>query len=258
MKNKYKINIAWMYPDLMSTYGDRGNIIVLSKRCIWRKVDIDIKTITLETEIEELRTCDLIFMGGAQDRQQKIVSDDFLEKKGPMLKKMIEKGIPALFVCAAYQVVGHYYRPYEGADIKGLGLFDLSTHHPGDQTKRLIGNIAAKILAIDELRGKTIVGFENHGGRTILGERIKPLAKVIKGYGNNGKDGCEGARYKNAIGSYFHGPILPKNPYLADWLIKKSLEIKYGNRIKLQPLDDSLEQHAHNFILSRMGINNYG
>src|SRR3989338_8144922 len=212
----YKLNIAWMYPDLMSTYGDRGNIIVLKKRCLWRGIDVKISSITLETQNSVLSDSDLIFMGGAQDRAQKIVSDDFLEKKGPQLKQMIEKGIPALFVCAAYQAVGHYYRPYQGRDIIGLGLFDLTTIHPGDQAKRLIGDIAAEILAIDELRGKTLVGFENHGGRTILGERIKPLAKVIKGYGNNGKDGYEGARKKNAIGLYFHGPLLPKNPYLAD------------------------------------------
>lgn len=263
---KYKLVIAWLYPDLMSTYGDRGNVICLSKRCQWRGIDIEVKNITLETPISELEKCDLIFMGGAQDRQQKLAGEDFLKNKGPQVKKMVEGNIPALFVCAAYQAAGHYYRPYQGEDIPGPGIFDVKTIHPGDQAKRLIGNIAAEIIALNTSDGgrlnvgeamtpprwrETIVGFENHGGRTYVGKKMKPLAKVLKGFGNNGEDGYEGAVYKNSIGSYLHGPLLPKNPHLADWFISRALEIKYQKDIKLEPIDDTLEWQAHNFMLRR-------
>ena len=240
-----KLTIAWLYPDLMSTYGDRGNIIVLTKRCQWRGIDVGVKEITLETSVSELKKSDLIFMGGAQDRQQKLAGTDFLKHKGPFVKEMVEKGIPALFICAAYQFVGHYYKPYQGDPIPGAGIFDLYTEHPSDQAKRLIGNVVAEVISSK----KTIVGFENHGGRTYLGKNLAPFAKVIKGFGNNGEDGYEGAVYKNAIGSYFHGPLLPKNPHVADWLIAKALEEKYGKKIKLVESDDTLEWHAHRFAL---------
>lgn len=237
----------------MSTYGDRGNIICLTKRCQWRGIGVKVEEITLETPYSKLETCNLIFMGGAQDRQQKLACDDFLMRKGPVVKDMVERGIPALFVCAAYQFVGHYYKPYQGDPITGVGIFDLYTEHPGDQAKRLIGNVVAELinfqLSAMSLHRKTIVGFENHGGRTYLGSKMKPLAKVIKGFGNNGEDGYEGAVYKNAIGSYFHGPLLPKNPHIADWLIAKALSVKYGKTIVLQLLDDTLEWQAHNRMI---------
>lgn len=251
----FKLTIAWLYPDLMSTYGDRGNIIVLQKRCEWRGIPVKIVPITLETQNTELYNSDLVFMGGAQDRQQKLAGPDFLNDKGPVVKGMVEKGIPALFVCAAYQFVGHYYKPYQGESIPGAGIFDLYTEHPGDQAKRLIGNVVAEFIPsnfINFMNFKnfplTIVGFENHGGRTYLGPKMQPLAKVIKGFGNNGEDGYEGAVYNNAIGSYFHGPILPKNPHLADWLIDKALEVKYYRAVALSPLDDMLEWKAHHYI----------
>lgn len=250
---RMSITIAWLYPDLMSTYGDRGNVIVLQKRCQWRGIDAQVVPVTLESKVMSLKSCDLIFMGGAQDRQQKLVGVDFLKHKGPMVKEMVEKGIPALFVCAAYQFVGHYYKPYQGENIPGAGIFDLHTEHPGDQAKRLIGNVTAEVLMLNDecqmLNKKTIVGFENHGGRTYLGPKMKPLAKIIKGFGNNGEDGFEGAVYKNAIGSYFHGPLLPKNPHVADWLITKALAVKYGKLIALHPLDDTLEWQANNQMI---------
>lgn len=235
-----ELKIAWLYPDLMSTYGDRGNIIVLEKRCQWRGIEVQVTRVTLETPVKSLRECNVIFMGGAQDRQQKLAGEDFLRRKGPIVKEMVEKGVPALFVCAAYQFVGHYYKPYQGGKIPGAGIFDLYTEHPGDQAKRLIGNVVAKIIET----GETIVGFENHGGRTYLGAKMKPFAKVIRGYGNNGQDGFEGAVYKNAIGSYFHGPLLPKNPEIADWLITKALSVS------LPPLDDTLAQKAREAIIA--------
>jgi lipid II isoglutaminyl synthase (glutamine-hydrolysing) len=256
----YVLNIAWLYPDLMSTYGDRGNVIVLQKRCQWRKIETQVRPVTLETPVKELEKCDLIFMGGAQDRQQKLAGEDFLKRKGPIIKRMVEDGMPALFVCAAYQFVGKYYKPYQGDPILGAGIWDLYTDHPGDQAKRLIGNVVAEIIGIDTgspstssgRLSQTIIGFENHGGRTYLGPKMKPLARVIKGYGNNGEDGFEGATYKNTIGSYFHGPLLPKNPQIADWLIQKALEKKYNKKIILETLDDSLSQKAKQAIIEKI------
>ncbi|MFZ5535338.1 MAG: type 1 glutamine amidotransferase [Patescibacteria group bacterium] len=233
-----RLRIAWLYPDLMSTYGDRGNVIALRKRCEWRNIPVEVVPVTLETATAKLASCDIVFMGGAQDRQQKLAGEDFIRRKGPIVKKMVEKGTPALFVCAAYQFVGRYYKPYQGDPIPGAGIWDLITEHPGDQAKRLIGNTVAEIINPPELAGTTIVGFENHGGYTTLGAGMKPLAKVISGGGNNGSDGYEGATYKNSIGSYFHGPLLPKNPAIADWLLSKVVG-------QLAPLDDALEHEAN-------------
>lgn len=249
---KYEINIAWLYPDLMSTYGDRGNVIVLEKRLLWRDIKATVVPITLETSIKKLQDCDLIFMGGAQDRQQKLAAEDFLGNKGPVVKSMVERGIPSLFVCAAYQAVGEYYRPYQGEDIPGAEIFDLVTIHPGDQAKRCIGNTYAEIINLPGHEGTTIVGFENHGGRTKLGPKMKPLAKVIKGYGNNGEDGYEGAVYRNSVGSYFHGPLLTKNPAIADWLLSKAMEIKYGKRGLFTPLDDTLALRAREAMIQKI------
>lgn len=248
-----KLNIAWLYPDLMSTYGDRGNVIVLEKRCVWRDISATIVPITLETSLKALRSCDIVFMGGAQDRQQKLAGEDFLKRKGPVVKEMVEKGIPSLFVCAAYQFVGHYYRPYKGEAIPGASIFDLTTIHPGDQAKRLIGNVVARVVNPSDLAGLTIVGFENHGGRTVLGPKMQPFAKVIMGGGNNGQDGYEGAVYKNAIGCYFHGPLLPKNPKVADWILRKALKVKYNTDISLPSLDDEFEAKANTFIQETYG-----
>jgi lipid II isoglutaminyl synthase (glutamine-hydrolysing) len=251
---KYDLSIAWLYPDLMSTYGDRGNCIVLQKRCMWRGIHATIVPITLETPTSRLNDCDLIFMGGAQDRQQKLAAEDFIGNKGPVVKTMVEKGIPALFVCAAYQFTGLYYRPYQGNDIPGIGIFDLVTKHPGDQAKRLIGNIAAEAIDLEGCMDQILVGFENHGGRTYLGKNVKPFARVIKGFGNNGEDGLEGAVYKHAIGSYFHGPILSKNPCIADWLLSQALQEKYQKIISLSPIDDTFASKANEIMRNRLGV----
>ncbi len=252
----------------MSTYGDQGNIITLQKRCEWRGINVDILRLDLGFKIEDLRKCDFLFMGGAQDQQQKIVSDD-LRKKRNILKEMIQNGIPGLYICGAYQFLGKYYKEADGTIIDGLGILDLYTENPGKNTKRLIGNIVAETpdvilnevknpeilrYAQNDIMKKTLVGFENHGGRTYLGKNIKPLGKVIKGFGNNGEDKTEGAFYKNTFGSYLHGPILPKNPHFADLLIKLALEKKYKKTIDLSPLDDSLEWQAHKSIAKRLGI----
>lgn len=249
----YSLIIGWLYPELMSTYGDRGNIIALTKRCEWRNISVEIKHLDFGFRISDLQKCNLLFMGGAQDRQQKIVSAD-LEKKKKTLQEMIEDGIPGLYICGAYQFLGKYYKEADGTIIPGLDILDLYTENPGENSKRLIGNIVVSLggVSVPPLRWKTLVGFENHGGRTYLEKGIKPLGKVVVGFGNNGIDETEGAVYKNSFGSYLHGPILPKNPHFADYLIQKALEKKYGSPINLSPLNDSLEWQTHKTIVGRL------
>lgn len=257
VNSQLSLTIGWLYPDLMSTYGDRGNIIALKKRCEWRGIQAEIKRMDVGFSEGELKSSDLLFMGGAQDTQQKIVSHDFSTRKKNLLKELIEAGIPGLYICGAYQFLGKYYKGADGAKIHGLGILDLYTEHPGEDARRLIGNIIIETdLAgrqLHDLRGLRLVGFENHGGRTYLADKKLAFGKVIKGFGNNGKDKTEGIMYKNSIGTYLHGPILPKNPKLADFLIQKALEKKYGKKIKLPSLDDSIELKARNIIAKRLG-----
>ena len=240
--------LGWLYPDLMSIYGDRGNIITLTKRAQWRDIDITVKRIDQTSSSNDLATCDLLMMGGAQDRQQTIVALD-LQKKKQVLSEMIEKGIPGIYICGGFQYLGKYYKEADGTHIEQLGVLDVWTENPGG--KRLIGNIA--VDASTFLGNKTIlVGFENHGGRTRLGKNVRPLGKVIKGFGSNAEDHTEGSIYINSIGTYLHGPILPKNPTLADFLIQKALEKKYQTAVELKPLDDLLAMRAHDAIMKKM------
>jgi len=257
IKNQKFLKIGWLYPDLMSTYGDRGNIICLIKRCNWRGIKTELIKINLNTPIKYLINIDLIFGGGAQDKQQEIVIKDLLNNKAKIIKKLISKSIPALFVCGSPQLMGKYYETVNNKKIKGLNIFNMITKNPSKSKKRCIGNITAEVI-LNNLDRKyinkskiIIVGFENHGGRTYLQNGTKPLAKVIKGYGNNGYDKTEGVIYKNAIGTYLHGPFLLKNPEIADYLIAKALFVKYGNLNKLLKLNDSLEYKAKQAVLNK-------
>ncbi len=255
---KYSLTIGWLYPELMSTYGDRGNIIVFQKRCEWRGIKTEVLRLDLHFNPNQLGQCNLLFMGGAQDKQQQIVAED-LSKKRDVLKEMIENGIPGLYICGAYQFLGKYYKEADGSIMPGLDILDLYTVNPGSNHPRLIGNIVAEILNAKYLIHNTpLVGFENHGGRTYLGKNVKPLGKVIKGFGNNGEDSSEGAIYKNSFCSYLHGPILPKNPNLADHLIMLALRKKYDDdEICLADLDDSLEKKAKANILHKLRLKRY-
>jgi lipid II isoglutaminyl synthase (glutamine-hydrolysing) len=247
MKN-LSITIGWLYPELMSTYGDRGNIIALKERCIWRGINVNVLELNVNFNEANLKKCDLLMMGGAQDKQQEAVSKDLLKKK-KVLQKMIEENVPGIYICGAYQFLGKYYKEANGNIINCLGIFDLYTESEGEKTARLIGNMIFE----NKNLGK-IIGFENHGGRTYLGENIKTFGKVIKGFGNNGQDQTEGAVYKNSIGTYSHGPILPKNPKLTDYLIETALTIKYKSEINLEKLDDALELKARLMIAKRLQI----
>lgn len=257
-----EVKIGWLYPTLMSTYGDRGNVICLQRRCQWRNIAVSIIPLDQQTEASVFNEVDIIVGGGAQDRQQEIVMRDLKGAKADILRDKIDSGTPGVFTCGSPQLLGHYYEPALGQRIEGLGLLDLVSKHPGVEAKRCIGNVVFEITAsplasdLKTMLGSSpiVIGFENHGGRTYLGN-VAPLGKVIKGYGNNGEDGQEGAFYRHAIATYSHGPLLPKNPFIADWLIGKALEQKYQSAISLTKLDDSLALDAREAMFKRLDLN---
>lgn len=230
------MNLAYLYPALLNIYGDMGNVLTLEKRCKARGIEFKISPIEIGDKIDSERY-DMYFMGGGQDQQQTYVASDLLLKK-PELAQAINDGATFLAVCGGYQLLGNYYVTGEGLEIKGIEALDLYTVAGN---KRMIGNV----LCVDIETNETIVGFENHSGKTYLGNSVKPLAKVLRGYGNNGEDSFEGVRYKNVFGTYLHGSLLPKNPALADRLIKLALERK-GLTMPNVAMDDTLEKRAHN------------
>lgn len=231
------LRLAHLYPKQMNLYGDRGNILCLRRRCRERGIELAVDELEVGEALDP-EACDLIFIGGAQDREQRRVAADLLEAKGEALRRAVDAGVVVLAVCGGYQLLGRYYRPAAGEDLPGLGIFDAWTVHPGPEAKRFIGNVVVR------WEGATLVGFENHGGRTFLGPEARPLARVIAGHGNNGRDGTEGVVRGNAFGTYLHGSLLPKNPRFADHLIGLALARKYGHG-ELPPLDDALEEQAH-------------
>ena len=244
-----KIIIGHLYPDLMNMYGDRGNIIALAKRCQWRNIDVEIKEIHLKENLDP-SIYDLIFMGGGQDKEQHLVAEDFQKVKGKSLKKAAEADVVILGICGGYQLFGHYFKTIGGDKLPGIGILDV--HTIGSQ-KRMIGNAIIRIsenLKMKDEKMNTLVGFENHSGQTILGEKCQPLGSVEIGYGNNGKDKQEGAVQKNVFGTYLHGSFLPKNPYFADHLITLALAKKSGP-IDLRPLNDEFEIRAHEAAIKR-------
>jgi CobQ-like glutamine amidotransferase family enzyme len=238
-----KIVIGYLYPDLMNTYGDGGNILALARRCGWRGIPVTVKKISLGQAIPN--DINLIFFGGGQDREQVLVSKD-LKKKAGFLKKFVENGGPLLSVCGGYQLLGNFYKDPEGNILPGIGLFNANTFAG---PKRMIGNII--LLPFISCLSANLVGFENHSGQTYLGIGMRPLGKVLRGFGNNGTDGYEGCVYKNAIGTYLHGSLLPKNPELADWLIEKALEYQTGKPVKIKPLEDNLEKATRDSLIRK-------
>ncbi len=238
-----KLRLLSLYPDQMNIYADRGNILFLQHRCEWRGIEFEV-TRCGPGETFDPAAFDLLYMGGGQDRDQKAVARDLNQTKQRAMKAAKDDGAAILAVCGGYQLLGESYE-LEGEAIAGLGLVDLKTvREPGP---RLIGPVAIEV----DLDGepKVLAGFENHGGRTRLGE-AKPLGRVIHGHGNNDQDGFEGVREDNLIGTYLHGPLLPKNAWLADHLIATGLEHHHGERPELEPLDDLLEEAAHQAALA--------
>ncbi|HAJ61790.1 MAG TPA: cobalamin biosynthesis protein CobQ [Cyanobacteria bacterium UBA8543] len=255
------LTIGWLYPTLMGTYGDRGNVICLQQRAQWRGISVNLKPLDQHTPVDQFHNVDVLMGGGAQDRQQEIVMRDLKGPKAEALRERIEAGTPGVFTCGAPQLLGHYYEPALGQRIEGLGLLDFVSKHPGPDARRCIGNVVFELTAsplaqeLEAMLGTkpVVIGFENHGGRTFLG-KVEPLGRVVQGYGNNGEDGMEGAFYRNAIATYSHGPLLPKNPFVADWLIQKALTRKYQTTISLEPLDDTLATQAREAMFKRLGL----
>jgi len=232
------LRLAHLYPKLMNLYGDRGNILCLRRRCQQRGIALTVDDLELGETLDP-NAYDLIFIGGAQDREQRRVAEDLLGTKAEALHRAVAEGVVLLAVCGGYQLLGRYYRPAAGEELAGVGIFDAWTEHPGPGVKRFIGNVVVR------WQGGTLVGFENHGGRTYLGPGARPLATVISGFGNNGRDGSEGAMQgENAFGTYLHGSLLPKNSRFADHLIAQALKRRH-NEVALSPLDDALEERAH-------------
>ena len=236
-----KISIAHLYPKLLNLYGDLGNIITLKKRCEWRGIEVEFEEINIGDKINDH---DLYFIGGGQDKQQEEVAEELFSHKSELTAQR-DDGAVFLGICGGYQLFGHYYQPYDKDQLVGISLMDAYT--VAGET-RFIGNVTVET---DFLEPKTLVGFENHSGLTYLEGDSKPLGKTIVGNGNNGQDGFEGGRYKNVFGTYLHGSLLPKNPHFADYLISLALEKRYGEKIELPLLDDTIEYLAHKSVIEK-------
>lgn len=234
-----KLHIAHLYPSLLNLYGDRGNIASLTKRLLWRGIDCEVKEYEMKDQID-FENIDIVFLGGGSDREQLLVCKKLSETKRDF-STYVENGGVTVAICGGYQLLGHYYK-LENELIDGLSILDIFTE---TGKGRLIGNVVIQTDFLD----RPIVGFENHGGRTMINGH-KPLGSVLSGFGNNGKDGFEGVIYKNTIGTYLHGPLLPKNPHLCDWILKKAIE-KKDQSYELSKLDDTIEFAANEYIAQR-------
>jgi CobQ-like glutamine amidotransferase family enzyme len=233
------LRVGALYPDLMNIYADRGNLLLLERRCAWRGIGFELTAIGLDDRLDP-DAHDLLYLGGGQDRDQALCARDLATAKRDAVHAAAERGAVVFAVCGGHQLLGHHYE-VEGERLPGLGLVDLRTVR--EAGPRLIGNVAI------ETPDGVLAGFENHGGRTYLGEGARPLGKVLKGHGNTGRDGFEGVRAGNVIGTYLHGPLLPKNAWFADLLVQLALATG-----PLEPLDDALEDAAHLAALGAVGI----
>ncbi|SPF53736.1 CobB/CobQ-like glutamine amidotransferase domain protein [Candidatus Desulfosporosinus infrequens] len=255
-----KLNICHLYPDLLDLYGDRGNILALAARCRWRGIEPLIQQASLGDDLD-FRGMDILFLGGGSDREQGLLVRDLMRREEE-LRRAIEEGLVVLSICGGYQMLGEYYQMASGEKIQGLGILDVWTIAGA---KRLIGNVVVEIdervLSVDSDQSigmrasasklKTLVGFENHSGKTYLGEGVSPLGKVLFGNGNNGDDRAEGVRYRNVFGTYLHGPLLPKNPHFADLLLELAIQ-RRGPLTRLVELDDHMEELAHQAMVKRL------
>jgi lipid II isoglutaminyl synthase (glutamine-hydrolysing) len=234
-----KVVVGHLYPDYLNIYADRGNIAVLERRAAWRGIAFDYRTISLGERLDP-QDHDLLYIGGGQDREQALIAPD-LVAKGAALVEGVAGGAGVLAVCGGYQLLGRFYRDRSGAELPGVGLFPL---HTIAGERRMIGDA---LLECDLEPGglRTLAGFENHAGRTFLEEGAQPLGRVVAGFGNNGDDGGEGCRAGRAIGTYLHGPLLPRNSWLADWILAQALGRRHGEPPELDVLPDEFEVEAH-------------
>ena len=245
------VRLCHLYPDLMNIYADRGNIAVFARRLGWRGLNLEVTEVSLRTDLPEdsVGEFDLYYLGGGQDRDQDLVADD-LRSKAPHLRAAADNGAAQLFVCGGIQLAGHSYIAADGDRIDGISILDLETTAG---SSRLIGDLVIEADLDSETR--RVVGYENHAGRTVLGADCRPLGRVVSGHGNDGESGIEGAVRDRVIGTYLHGPLLPKNPWIADTVLGWALEHRYGtDAAVLEPLDDALEDQAHQVAAGRAGL----
>ena len=240
-----ELTICHLYPDILNLYGDQGNITAMARRLEWRGITVRVTEIPLGTPLNP-DDYDVFFIGGGQDFEQQILLNDLSSGKSAAIKDAVEAGKTFLCICAGYQLMGKYYKTWNNIEIPFIGALDLYTV---GQTDRMIGDYMFTCDPSDG--GSTVVAFENHSGKTYLGNGVRPLGKVIKGFGNNGEDLTEGARYKNVFCSYGHGSLLPKNPMLCDHILKTALSSKYG-QFELVPLNDCFENKANSYMRSRL------
>jgi hypothetical protein len=246
---EHALRICALYPDLMNIYADRGNLLLLERRCGWRGIGFEVTAAGLGEAIDP-EAHDLFYLGGGQDRDQLLCAQDLVETKREALHAAAAAGKVILGVCGGYQLLGHSYA-FGKEEVPGVGLVDLRTVR-SETGPRLIGNVAIEVQlpGTDGVGGpRTLAGFENHGGRTHLGPDEQPLGRVLRGHGNTGDSGFEGVIRDGVIGTYLHGPLLPKNAWFADWLVQRALGLD-----DLQPLDDALEDAAHQTARRAAGI----
>ncbi|HZS14324.1 MAG TPA: glutamine amidotransferase [Candidatus Dormibacteraeota bacterium] len=236
------LRIGHLYPEAMNIYGDIGNVRALQQRARWHGIDVEV--VAVEAGPADLAGCDVLFMGGGQDRDQSRIFRDFTDHKRAGMERAVAEGVAVLAVCGGYQLLGHSYTDADGRELEGLGILDLRSSAGHD---RWIGNVLVEADPSLRLQPATLVGFENHGGRTWLGPGLRPLGRVVVGGGNNGEDGGEGVLQGRIVGTYLHGSLLPKNPALTDWLLAAALAHRDGQAEPrpLAPLDDSVELDAH-------------
>jgi lipid II isoglutaminyl synthase (glutamine-hydrolysing) len=237
---KRRVRIGHLYPDYLNIYADRGNIAVFERRAAWRGIDLSVSSIGVAEAVEP-GAYDLYYVGGGQDREQALIAPDLAEK-GKALGEAVAGGAAVLAVCGGYQLLGAFYRDVSGSEQPGAGVLPLYTVAGAS---RMIGDCMIE-CELEPGVQRTIAGFENHAGRTYLEEGAEPLGRVIAGFGNDGESGFEGCRIGRAVGTYLHGPLLPRNPWLADWLLAQALgHAEDGEAPELEPLDDHLEERAH-------------
>jgi CobQ-like glutamine amidotransferase family enzyme len=234
-----RIVVGHLYPDYLNIYADRGNIAVLARRAAWRAHELEVRAVSVGEELPPDEH-DLLYIGGGQDREQALVANDLVAKR-EALRAALAGGAALLAVCGGYQLLGRSYRDFHGVDLPGLGVFPLETV-AGE--RRMIGDVLLE-CELEPGRKRTLAGFENHAGRTRLDPGAEPLGRVIAGFGNDGESGYEGCRVGRAIGTYLHGPLLPRNAWLADWLLVQALARRLDEPPELAPLPDELEAQAH-------------
>ena len=233
-----KLVVAHLYPDYLNIYADRGNMAVLARRAAWRGHELDVRAVSMGDPLP--RDADLLYVGGGQDREQALVAKD-VAARADELREAVEGGAAVLAVCGGYQLLGRSYRDVGGAELPGAGLLPLETV-AGE--RRMIGDVLLE-CELEPGRRETLAGFENHAGRTLLDDGAEPLGRVLHGFGNDGESGFEGCRAGRVVGTYLHGPLLPRNPWFADWLLGQALAHRAGEPVELAPAEDALERQAH-------------